>query len=163
MPDMSRSLPAIAGLLICAALAAPAGAKDENWAQICGRNGCKILKDRLVTAALTGEAEEQGSKVRSSRTPAYTVRYVARTGKPFGPTYWLTTDAIDYTIRSSQPSVSRLFARAIAGVQPLSTTNGHHRSPWRRFIVLGSAVAVSVLVGAVLYRRRESMATPARL
>src|SRR5205823_4950410 len=84
---MSRLLAAVAGFLVTAALAAgQAGAKEEYWAQICGRSGCKIVKDRFVAAALTSEAEEHGSKVRRSEgVPAYTVRYaVPNSGGPTG-------------------------------------------------------------------------------
>jgi len=57
---MSRSLVAVAALLVSTVLtAAAAEAKDEYWAQICGRSGCKIVKDRFVGAALTTEANRR--------------------------------------------------------------------------------------------------------
>jgi hypothetical protein len=153
---MSRLLAAVAGLLISSALAAPAaGAKDEYWTQICGQSGCKIVKDRFVAAALTSEAEEHGSRVRrASGVPAYTVRYaVPNSGKPTGPTYWLTTDAIEFMIRNSQASVSDLFVRARAGVRPFPAANVHRAGSWERFVALGGAVSVIVVAALLLYRR----------
>jgi hypothetical protein len=160
---MCRSVAVIVGLLIGAGLAAPAGAKDEAWAQICGRNGCKIVKDRLVTAALTSEAEEQGRKVRSSQSgPAYTVRYVARdSSEPFGPTHWLPTDAINFAIRSSQASVGRLFVRAKAGIQPFPAASAGHAGSWELVLLMG--VAAGAIVPTLFWWRRKARARAALL
>jgi hypothetical protein len=159
---MFRTCAAI-GVLLISALAAPAGAKDEEWTQICGRSGCKNVTERLVAAALTSEAEEQGSTIRTSLlAPAYTVRYVAPdSGEPFGPTYWLTAREIDFTIRSSQASVSRLFVDAKAGVQPFRAAGLNRTSSWDHSLALGSTVVVMLLVGALLYFRHEARATTA--
>jgi hypothetical protein len=155
IPSVSRLLVAVIGLLISAALSAStAGAKEEYWAQICGQSGCKIVKDRFVAAALTSEAEEDGSKVRRSPAPAYTIRYaVPKSGTPTGPTYWLTTDAIEFTIRFSQASVSDLFIRAKASVRPFPAANVQRASSWGRFVALGGAVAVIFVVALLAYRR----------
>lgn len=151
---MLRVFAVLAGLLISTALTSPtAGAKEEYWAQICGRSGCKIVKDRFVAAALTSEAEELGSKVRSSRgVPAYTVRYaVPSSGEPTGPRYWLGTDAIELLIHHSQPSVSDLFIRAKAGVKPFPAVNAHRSRSWGRVVALGAVISLIVVV-AGLYR-----------
>jgi hypothetical protein len=156
---MTRVLVALAGLLAGAAFAVPtAGAKGEFWARICGESGCKVIKDRLVGAALTGEAEQHGSKVRTSPgVPAYTVTYtVPKSGKPTGPKYWLTTDRIEFTIHSSQRSVSDLFIRATAGVRPFAAARGHRATPWGRFVALGGAGAGIVLVALLRSRRRAA-------
>jgi hypothetical protein len=153
---MSRLLAAVGGLLISAALTVPAaGAKEEYWAQICGRSGCKIVKDRFVAAALTSEAEEHGSKVRSSLgVPAYTVRYaVPNSGELTGPTYWLKADEIEFMIRHSQASVSDLFIRAKAGVRPFPAAKAHPAGSWGRPVALGAAVSVIVIVALLLFRR----------
>jgi hypothetical protein len=117
---MRRLLIAAVACLIVALSASLAGAKDEYWAQICGRNGCKIIKDRFVAAALTSEAEEHGSRRRAlDAGSAYRVRYaVPRSARPTGLSYWLTTKRIAFLIRQSQPSVAALFTRARAGVRP---------------------------------------------
>jgi hypothetical protein len=156
---MYRLLAAAAGLLISTALTAPAaGAKEEYWAQICGRSGCKLVKDRFVAAALTSEAEEHGSKARSSPgAPAYTVRYaVPNSGEPTGPKYWLKTDEIEFMIRHSQASVSDLFIRAKAGVRPFPAANAHRAGSWGLFVALGAAVSVLVAVALLLFRRGGS-------
>jgi hypothetical protein len=148
-----RFVAVLAGLLISTALTSPtAGAKEEYWAQICGGSGCKIVKDRFVAAALTSEAEELGSKVRSSRgVPAYTIRFaVPSSGEPTGPRYWLGTDTIELLIHHSQPSVSDLFIRAKAGVKPFPAVTHRSRS-WGRVVALGAVISLIVVV-AGLYR-----------
>jgi hypothetical protein len=80
-----------------------------------------------VAAALSSEAEEVGTKVRTFLgVPAYSVRYAAPdSGHPTGPTYWLAARDIEFAIDSSQRSVSNLFVRATAGVRPFAPTSHH--------------------------------------
>jgi hypothetical protein len=129
-----------------------AGAKDEYWAQICGSRGCKLVKDRLVAAALTSEAQERGSRARSSAEgPAYTVRYaLPNSGKTVAPAYWLATDEIEFLISHSQASVSELFIRAKAGVQPFPSAKAHRSGSLERSVAAGAAVFVFILVTLVL-------------
>jgi hypothetical protein len=156
---VSRTLLALVSLVALAALAAPtAAAKGEFWVRICGDNGCKLVKDRLVAAALSSEAEEVGTMVRTSLgVTVYSVRYAAPdSGRPTGPTYWLAERDIEFAIDSSQRSVSNLFVRATAGVRPFAPTS-HHANHWKWFTV-GGGTGAAVLASTVLLFRRSSRA-----
>jgi hypothetical protein len=158
-----RTLLALVSLVALAALAAPtAAAKEDFWVRICGENGCKLVKDRLMAAALSSEAEDVGTKVRRSPSvPVYSVRYVAPdSGNPTGPTYWLAARNIEFTIDSSQRSVRNLFVRAAAGVRPFAPTN-HQSNHWKWFSAAsgtGAAVLASTLV--LIRRSRRAGRSP---
>ena len=149
------TLVALVAHVALVALAAPAAAaKDEFWVRICGENGCKLVKDRLVAAALSSEAEELGTKVRTSLgVPVYRVRYAAPgSGHPTGPTYWLAGRSIKFTIESSQRSVSNLFVRATTGVRPFAPTN-HQSKDWKWFTAAGGAGVAALTSTLLLFHR----------
>jgi hypothetical protein len=154
-----RTVVALVFLVALAALAAPtAAAKEALWVRICGDNGCKLIKDRLEAAALSSEAEELGTKVRTSLgVPVYSVRYVAPdSGHPTGPTYWLAARDIEFTIDSSQRSVGNLFVRATAGVRPFAPTS-HQSNHWT-WVTAGGGTGAAVLASALLLFRRSRRA-----
>lgn len=153
---MGRASVALVGVVVVALCAAPAAAaKGGYWVRICGESGCKVVKDRLVGAALSSEAETRGSTVRfPSRGPAYSVRYViASSGEPTGRTYWLTSETIDFLIDSSQPSVGELFVRATAGVRPFPGASSPSSTPWVWLIGAGGTIAGLVAVVLLRWRR----------
>ena len=154
---MRRTLVALVSLVALAALAAPtAAAKEELWVRICGDNGCKLVKDRLVVAALSSEAEEVGTKVRAALgVPVYSVRYVAPdSGHATGPTYWPAAQDIEFAIDASQRSVSNLFVRATTGVRPFAPTS-HQSTHWKWFTAGGGA---AILASTFLLFRRNTRA-----
>lgn len=145
-------------ILVVLCVVSAAIAKGGYWLQICGESGCKVVKDQLVGAALSSEAETRGSTVRfPSRGPVYSVRYViASSGEVTGRTYWLTTETIDFVVDSSQPSVGKLLARATAGVRPFpgaSSSAAESSTSWAWLVGAGGALAA--LFAAVLLRWRR--------
>ena len=158
---MRRTLIALVSLVALAALAAPtAAAKEEFWVRICGENACKLVKDRLLAAALSTEAEELGTKVRTSLgVPAYSVRYAAPgSGHPTGPPYWLAARSIEFTIDSSQRSVRSLFVRATTGIRPFPYSS-HQANHWKWFTAEGGTGA-AVLASTLLLFRRSRRGRP---
>ena len=157
----------LVALVVLAALAAPTAApKDIIWLRICGENGCKLIKDQEVGAALGTEAEEYGAKVRASvqPLPMYEVTYVLPSStrrilrteglrEPRQPTYWLPQRSIRFVIATSQRSVSGLFLRATAGIR-LFTPTGHQSRHWQWFTALSSAGAAVLAGTLVVFRRR---------
>jgi hypothetical protein len=165
--SVRQILAVLVSLVVLAALAAPTAApKDIMWLRICGENGCKLIKDQGVGAALATEAEAYGAKVRASvqHLPMYEVTYVLPSSTrrilrtegltvPRQPTYWLPQRSIRFVIATSQRSVSGLFLRATAGIRPFTPTS-NQSSHWQWFTALSSAGA-GVLAGTlVLFRRR---------
>jgi hypothetical protein len=160
---MRRTLVALVSLIALAALAAPtATAKEEFWVRICDENGCKLVKDRIVAAALSTEAEEFGTRVRASPgVPVYSVSYAAPdSGHPTGPTHWLAARSIEFTIRSSQASVSDLLVRATTGIRPFAPTS-HESNHWQWFTAGGGAGA-AILASTLLPFRRSTRANRSR-
>ena len=153
-------------MVALAALAAPTAAtKDILWIRICGENGCKLIKDQGLDAALGTEAEEYGAKVRVSvHVPMYEVSYVLpssmrailRTeGLPEHrePTYWLRERHIQFMIADSQRSVSETFIRATAGIRPFTSTSTHSSNHWKSFTAVGTAAAAGLGMLVQLIRR----------
>lgn len=156
---MRRTLPALVSLVALAALAAPtAAAKGEFWVRICGEDGCKLVKVRLVAAALSGEAEEFGTKGRTSLgMPVYSVRYaLPDSGNATGPTYWLAARSIEFTIDSSQQSVRNLFVRATKGIRPFPA--GSHQSNHWEWFAAGGGIGSAVLASTFLLLRQSRRA-----
>jgi hypothetical protein len=155
-------------MLVALCAAAAADAKGGYWLRICGESGCKVVKDQLVGAALSTEAETRGSTVRfPSRGAVYSVRYViAPSGEVTGRTYWLTTETIDFLIASSQPSVGKLFVRATADVRPFpgaSSSAAESSTSWVWVVGAGGAIAAVVAVVLLRWRRvRLSVRTTLR-
>jgi len=106
-----------------------------------------------VAAALSGEAEEVGTKVRTTLgVPVYSVRYVAPdSGHATGPTYWLAARDIEFAIDASQRSVSNLFVRAATGVRPFAPTS-HQSNHWKWFTA-GGGTGVAALASTLLLFR----------
>jgi hypothetical protein len=155
---MRRTLLALVSLVALAALLAPtAVAKGEFWVRICGENGCKLIKDRLAAAALSSEAEEFGTKVRSPDAPVYSVRYVMPdSGHPTGPNYWLAARSVEFTIDSSQQSVRHLFVQATRGVRPFPS--GRHQSNHWKWFAAGAGIGAAVLASTFILFRQSRRA-----
>jgi len=166
-----RTLLALASLVVLAVLAPQtATAKDVWWLRICGENGCKLIKDQGIGAALGTEAEEYGTKARASGyVPVYEVSYVlpssmranlrtAGLPEPREPTYWLRQRHIQFLIANSQRSVSETFMRATAGIRPFVPAGSPSSNRWKWFALAGAAVLAILAIAALAAHRTRSSA-----
>jgi hypothetical protein len=169
--SVRRTLLALASLVVLAVVASQtATAKDVWWLRICGENGCKLIKDQGIGAALGTEAEEYGAKAgarASVHVPVYEVSYVLPTSmranlrtaglpEPREPTYWLRKRHIQFLIANSQRSVSETFMRATAGIRPFVPAGSHSSNRWKWFALAGAAVLAILAIAPLAARRTRS-------
>ena len=140
------------------AFAPAALAKDETTVlRICGSSGCKVVQNRVDSAALFGAAEYLG--VRPPKRPSgpyYTVRLVDREGAMPPVEYRLAISSIDELIESSDPEAAKIpLGRATSGVRPYGVSTGGGRSAaWG----IGIAAAALAATGATAFVARRRVA-----
>jgi hypothetical protein len=144
-----------------------------TWLRICGENGCKLVRDQGIDAALLTEAEQYGAKARAFvHVPVYEVTVVLPRSMhatlqtegltaPREPTYWLRQLRIQFLIATSQRTVSELFLRATAGIRPFTPTSTHSSNQRKWFTAAGAAAAAS-LAAVVLLIRRTARGRPSQ-
>ena len=131
------------------ALAPAALAKDETTVlRICGSSGCKVVQNRVDSAALFGAAEYLG--VRSPRRPSgpyYTVRLVDREAAMPPVEYRLSTSSIEELIASSDPEAAEIpLGRATSGVRPYGVASGGRSAVWGMGIAAAALLATATTV-----------------